>query len=172
MRICFNPGPILVFCGKKVKKHLHLRSVCAIIFVAPERVKGIWGSSTVGRTRYSYCHPRASTPAPKCGANLTQLHKKTLRGISTVGSALHSHCRGHRFESGMLHHKSCISMQDFLFSCGFLQDLRCKAFISFSLYLAIPQFVPQFWFFSPCFLQKRRKSFIANHQDFFRKNRQ
>ena len=25
-------------------------------------------------------------------------------GISTVGSALHSHCRGHRFESGMLHH--------------------------------------------------------------------
>ena len=28
-----------------------------------------------------------------------------FRGISTVGSALHSHCRGHRFESGMLHHK-------------------------------------------------------------------
>ena len=26
-------------------------------------------------------------------------------GISTVGSALHSHCRGQRFESAMLHHK-------------------------------------------------------------------
>ena len=30
--------------------------------------------------------------------------KKRIWGISTVGSALHSHCRGHRFESGMLHH--------------------------------------------------------------------
>ncbi len=28
------------------------------------------------------------------------------RGISTVGSALHSHCRGQRFESAMLHHKT------------------------------------------------------------------
>ena len=27
----------------------------------------------------------------------------------------HSHCRGHRFESGMLHSKSCISMQDFFY---------------------------------------------------------
>ena len=50
-------------------------------------------------------------------------------GISTVGSALHSHCRGHRFESGMLHHKSCISMQDFLFytpvSAGLLRE-NCR----------------------------------------------
>ncbi len=31
------------------------------------------------------------------------VRKFTKWGISTVGSALHSHCRGHRFESGMLH---------------------------------------------------------------------
>ena len=31
-----------------------------------------------------------------------------LWGISTVGSALHSHCRGHRFESGMLHHEPVV----------------------------------------------------------------
>ena len=32
-------------------------------------------------------------------------NSQDIWGISTVGSALHSHCRGHRFESGMLHHK-------------------------------------------------------------------
>ena len=30
-------------------------------------------------------------------------NSQDIWGISTVGSALHSHCRGHRFESGMLH---------------------------------------------------------------------
>ena len=40
------------FFTEKAKKHLHLRSVCAIIFVAPEKVKRIWGISTVGRTNY------------------------------------------------------------------------------------------------------------------------
>lgn len=47
-------------------------------------------------------------------------------GYSTVGSALHSHCRGHRFESGMLHHNLSenYGFQTFSFysgrpSCGF-----------------------------------------------------
>ena len=31
---------------------------------------------------------------------------KRIWGISTVGSALHSHCRGQEFESPMLHHLS------------------------------------------------------------------
>ena len=31
-------------------------------------------------------------------------NKNSIWGISTVGSALHSHCRGQRFESAMLHH--------------------------------------------------------------------
>ena len=31
-------------------------------------------------------------------------NSQDIWGISTGGSALHSHCRGHRFESGMLHH--------------------------------------------------------------------
>ena len=33
-------------------------------------------------------------------------NSQDIWGISTVGSALHSHCRGHRFESGMLHQLS------------------------------------------------------------------
>ena len=61
------------------------------------------------------------------------------RGIADsfeIYANAHSHCRGHRFESGMLHSKSCISMQDFLFNPRFckvtLRKLqvckRCKRF--------------------------------------------
>ena len=35
--------------------------------------------------------------------NVPSEQVNTTRGISTVGSALHSHCRGQRFESAMLH---------------------------------------------------------------------
>ena len=35
--------------------------------------------------------------------NVPSEQVNTIRGISTVGSALHSHCRGQRFESAMLH---------------------------------------------------------------------
>ena len=31
------------------------------------------------------------------------------------GSALHSHCRGHRFESGMLHHKDLLTREGLLY---------------------------------------------------------
>ena len=52
--------------------------------------------------------------------------KPTTMGLGVhnmgFGSALHSHCRGHRLESGMLHHKSCISMQDFLFISSNMKD--------------------------------------------------
>ena len=36
-------------------------------------------------------------------SNVPSEQVNTTRGISTVGSALHSHCRGQRFESAMLH---------------------------------------------------------------------
>ena len=36
-------------------------------------------------------------------------------GISTVGSALHSHCRGQRFESAMLHQVETLILKGFLF---------------------------------------------------------
>ena len=36
-------------------------------------------------------------------SNVPSEQVNTARGISTVGSALHSHCRGQRFESAMLH---------------------------------------------------------------------
>ena len=44
-----------------------------------------------------YCAYRANA--------IRKRSKLNTWGISTVGSALHSHCRGQRFESAMLHHK-------------------------------------------------------------------
>ena len=46
-------------------------------------------------------------------------------GISTVGSALHSHCRGHRFESGMLHHKP-VRNDWFFFVFGRFLQVCCE----------------------------------------------
>ena len=51
-----------------------------------------------------YCAYRANA--------IRKRSKLNTWGISTVGSALHSHCRGQRFESAMLHHKKSES-------CGF-----------------------------------------------------
>ena len=45
-------------------------------------------------------------------SNVPSEQVNTKRGISTVGSALHSHCRGQRFESAMLHHSSGIVSHD------------------------------------------------------------
>ena len=47
-------------------------------------------------------------------------------GISTVGSALHSHCRGHRFESGMLHARTCRNAGPFSLFWGENAGFRCK----------------------------------------------
>lgn len=38
------------------------------------------------------------------------------RGISAVGSARHSHCRGQGFESPMLHHKALVNQGFFFFT--------------------------------------------------------
>ena len=54
-----------------------------------------------------------------------------------------SHCRGHRFESGMLHSKSCISMQEFLFSCANLKEFCCKTCKNGTPFRDVPQFIPQ-----------------------------
>ena len=67
-------------------------------------------------------------------------------GISTVGSALHSHCRGQRFESAMLHQRTCKKQVFFSFWGCFLQDAWCKGFILVNLFLYIPQFIPQLRF--------------------------
>lgn len=49
-------------------------------------------------------------------------------GISTVGSALHWQCRGHRFESGMLHMPRTLVNQGF-FLLSFEGDYILKSMI-------------------------------------------
>ena len=55
-----------------------------------------------------------------------------IRGISTVGSALHSHCRGHRFESGMLHHKRTLILIQRLAFFLCLKSLALQGFFDFT----------------------------------------
>ena len=50
----------------------------------------------------------------------------SIWGISTVGSALHSHCRGHRFESGMLHVRTCRNASPFSLFWGENAGFGCK----------------------------------------------
>jgi hypothetical protein len=58
----------------------------------------------------------------------------TVWGISAVGSALHSHCRGQEFESPMLHHKrtsiSFARLAVFLFYWHREEYLNTRWFIS------------------------------------------
>jgi hypothetical protein len=51
---------ITAIFSEMAKKHLHPQLSCAIIFVAPEKVKCIRGISTVGRTNQPYFNPNAN----------------------------------------------------------------------------------------------------------------
>ena len=110
-------------------------------------------TTTSTRRRFRFVYSTASHTALrfKMGFSLTELlryEKMHVLRAYNVGKLFddapdgcviyqksHSHCRGHRFESGMLHHKSCISMQDFLFytpvsasllreNCRFVNDVN------------------------------------------------
>ena len=81
----------------------------------------IRGISTVGRTNHPYLRPTGNQfrkPAigadGKYGRNCYQ-----IRGISTDGSARHSHCRGQGFDSPMLHKKTLQIKVCKVFSCSF-----------------------------------------------------
>ena len=74
--------------------------------------------------------------------------REPIRGISTVGSARHSHCRGQEFESPMLHQKA-------------LQIKACKAFSC--LFFVTPEYADPAQkplrnflrgFLSPCAVQE------------------
>ena len=52
-------------------------------------------------------------------------------GISTVGSALHSHCRGQRFESAMLHHKRTLILIQRLAFFLYLKSLTSQGFFHY-----------------------------------------
>ena len=65
--------------------------------------------------------------------NVSRLSEQNrIRGISTVGSALHSHCRGHRFESGMLHHKRTLILIQRLAFFLCLKSLALQGFFDFT----------------------------------------
>ena len=66
-----------------------------------------------------------------------------VRGISTVGSALHSHCRGHRFESGMLHSRTCRNAGPFSYIEENMQESCCKSCKIDTPFRDVPQFIPQ-----------------------------
>ena len=53
--------------------------------------------------------------------------KVTKWGISTDGSARHSHCRGQGFDSPMLHTKPCKSTSARFFHCYFSETIVCKS---------------------------------------------
>ena len=65
--------------------------------------------------RSTYSPPRtAKRPLPRPQWTMENLvGNLTKWGISTAGSALHSHCRGQRFESAMLHHPQSLEITGF-----------------------------------------------------------
>ena len=65
--------------------------------------------------RSTYSPPRtAKRPLPRPQWTMGNLvGNLTKWGIGTAGSALHSHCRGHRFDSGMLHHPQSLEITGF-----------------------------------------------------------
>ena len=66
------------------------------------------GISTVGRTNHPYLRPTGKQfRKPTIGADgKSGRNCYQIRGISTDGSARHSHCRGQGFDSPMLHKKT------------------------------------------------------------------
>ena len=75
--------------------------------------------------RSTYSPPRtAKRPLPRPQWTMENLVGNfTKWGISTAGSALHSHCRGQRFESAMLHHHKA------------LKSLGFRAFFMLKIYM-------------------------------------
>ena len=73
----------------------------------------------VGRGKRTFAPTKPQTTCPS--------GQKSPRGISTAGSARHSHCRGQRFESAMLHHNLSENAYDFRhFSCSGIQKASIK----------------------------------------------
>ena len=67
-----------------------------------------WWHGSVGRTNHPYLRPTGNQfRKPTIGADgKSGRNCYQIRGISTDGSARHSHCRGQGFDSPMLHKKT------------------------------------------------------------------
>ena len=91
--------------------------------------------------------------------NLAHIMKESFKGLRPgkpwKGVQVDSHCRGHRFESGMLHARTCRNAS--LFSCiaENMQEFCCNSCKTPTAFRGTPQFTPQLIFWKPGKSKKR-----------------
>ena len=142
------------------------------------------GTTTSTRRRFRFVYSTVNHTAPifkmgfsfteqaSCGKAsilLTYNVESLSRGIADsfeIYANTHSHCRGHRFESGMLHSRTCRLQVLFSYIEENMQESFCKSCKMGTPFRDVPQFIPQLAYF-PRLKTCQRKASIFDNSSIF-----